>query len=293
MTARSFPQFLMEEGITDENGNVVLATSTPTKRRRTNAQINIDRQNSLLAVFNAMSENNLSFRDFLIAAFNSTHETITQRAIKTVAKRVRANLNNTAKDTSFKHPADSISRKAFRNFNLESLRSSLETSAPHLSLLLRKVQPKSKQRLQTDSPCKSRAFGETMPLHAVERPSWLSVRHAESDPDATLEDTAADQDLALGWESDPKFSSITEGQYEQNSACKDEPDPEPRKDPRCLSSRLVSSKTPYTTSIDHGIIYVIHIHHSVPQGAVKGLPSFGQESSTQATNLFSIRQLQP
>lgn len=57
---------------------------------------------------------------------------------------------------------------------------------------------------------------------------------------------------------------------------------------RSLSSRLISSKTPHTASINNGVIHVIYIYHLVPQGAVKELPPFGQEHCTQAACLFSI-----
>ncbi|KAF9017367.1 hypothetical protein BGZ52_005115, partial [Haplosporangium bisporale] len=250
MASLSFSQFLFEEGVTDENGRAIMTSTTPTRRRRTNAQIKNALQDSLLIVFNTMSANNLSFQDFLVATFNSTNEIITHRvgqfyrregpaaimhiwreklestdhdesfaiqAIKTAAKRVRADLDHAAKDTSLKHPADSISHKTIRNFKLESLRSALETSAPHLTLLLRKLQPKSKQHLQTDSPWRSRAFRETMPPPTVERPPWLSVPRSESDLDATSEDAETEQDTVLGWESDPNLSSVTEGQCEQDS----------------------------------------------------------------------------
>ncbi|KAF9554448.1 hypothetical protein EC968_009645, partial [Mortierella alpina] len=264
MSARSHTQFLMEEGITDENGNFIMNPTTPTKKRRTNAQITIDLDRSLLAVFNVMKRNNLSFQEFLVAAFSSGHEDITQRvgqfyfrngpaaimdiwhkkletkthdesfairAIKIVGKRVRADLDNAAKAEVFKHPANSTSRATLKNFKLESLRSSLETSAPYLSLLLKKLQPKpDKKSLQTDSPCKSRTFGEPMP--PVERPSWIQTRRAECDLNAASEETDADQDTEISWELDPEFSWFTEGQCEQESACKDEPDAVPRKDPR-------------------------------------------------------------
>lgn len=79
MASLSFSQFLFEEGVTDENGRAIMTSTTPTRRRRTNAQINNALQDLLLSIFNTMSTNNLSFQDFLVVTFNSTNEIITHR----------------------------------------------------------------------------------------------------------------------------------------------------------------------------------------------------------------------
>lgn len=241
--------------------------STPTKkRRRTNAQIDDALQDSLINVFKALADNNLSLRDFLVATFSSSQQNIAHRvgqfyrregpaaiirlwreklvttdhdktfameAINVVANRVQADLENAAKNKSFKHPANSISRKTIRNFSLERLQSSLENSAPHLTLLLEKLLPQSRVDFHPSSEWRSRAFQEPIPCSTAERPSWLSVRRLESDSDAASEkDTGSEQDTTLDRDSSPDLPSVTEPQWEQDADWEDDPDPNPHKNPR-------------------------------------------------------------
>ncbi|KAG0350456.1 hypothetical protein BGZ54_003793, partial [Gamsiella multidivaricata] len=154
--------------------------------------------------------------------------TFAKEAIDIVAGRVQADLDNATKDKSFKHPANSISRKAIRRFSLGHIRSSLTNSAPHLTLLLEKLLPQSAGGFQSSSAWRPRSLSvhDPIPPSTRERPPWLSVSFSEPDSD-----TASEQDTASESSSTSNLHSDTEPQCEQDSDWEDEPDPEQKRDP--------------------------------------------------------------
>lgn len=163
----------------ESNGQASMTSvrsSIPSSRtRRTKEEIEAALQTTLLSVFNVLSNNQLSLREFLIAVFSSQQEdiarkvsqfcvtdgpaafirllgqklnvtkydrTFVEEAIDIVGRCIQADLENAVKDKSFRHPANSISCKTIRRFSLERLRSSLKDSAPYLTQLLMQLIPK-------------------------------------------------------------------------------------------------------------------------------------------------------
>lgn len=269
MASQPFLHFIEEHGTIDDNGEAYMASvqaSTPTRKRRTKTEVDEARQLSLLNVFDALSDNNLSLREFLVATFNLRQEVIARKAgqfyatggpaaiirlwgeklegadndstfakeaIEIVARRVQADLDNAAKDKSFKHPANSISRKAIRKFSLRHIKSSLTNSAPHLTLLLERVLPQSVGGFQPSSAWRPRSLSvhDPIPPSTRERPPWLSVSFSGPDSDiASEEDMASDQSTSET-SSASSIHSDTESQCDQDSDWEDESNPNQKMDP--------------------------------------------------------------
>lgn len=245
----------------DSNGEAFMASvqsSIHTNRtRRTKEEIEAALQASLLTVFSVLSANQLSLREFLIATFSSRQEliarkvsqfcttggpaafvrllgqklnstkydkTFVEEAIDIVSRRVQADLENALKDKSFRHPANSISRKTIRKFSLERLRSSLTDSAPYLMLLLKGLIPKEPGSVEAWCP-PSFAPNPTPARRA--RPAWLSASHLGTDSDTTSDqEPASDSDRASSLHSD------MEPQFDSDSEWEDEPHLNLIKDPR-------------------------------------------------------------